>query len=108
MATKPSRWSDTVRKSKLSRRRIERIHREADAELVEMNMQELREAAGKTQAQVAFGGRREDIAVRSLQGRVPARPPSVVPAALHQGARRPVRCGRSREGQAHPSARRLA
>ncbi len=53
MATKLNRWSDTLRKSKLPRSRIERIHREADAELIEMNMRELREAAGKTQAQAA-------------------------------------------------------
>ena len=58
MATKLNRWPDTLRKSKLPRSRIERIHREADAELIEMNMRELREAAGKTQAQAAAAASR--------------------------------------------------
>jgi len=45
-----ARVSDTLAKSKLSPERCTRIQAEAEQELLEMNLQELRKAAGITQA----------------------------------------------------------
>jgi hypothetical protein len=45
-------WSDTLAKSKLSLERRARIEVEVEQELLEMNLQELRKAAGVTQADV--------------------------------------------------------
>ncbi len=47
------KWSDTLAKSKLSPERRARIQAEVEQELLEMNLQELRKAAGVTQADVA-------------------------------------------------------
>jgi DNA-binding phage protein len=47
------KWSDTLAKSKLSPERRALIQAEVDQELLEMNLQELRKAAGVTQADVA-------------------------------------------------------
>jgi DNA-binding XRE family transcriptional regulator len=46
-------WSDTLAKSKLSPERRARIQAEVEQEMLEMNLQELRKAAGVTQADVA-------------------------------------------------------
>jgi len=50
---KLQKWSDTLAKSKLSPERRARIQAEVEQELLEMNLQELRKAAGVTQADVA-------------------------------------------------------
>lgn len=50
---KRHKWSDTLAKSKLSPERRARIQAEVEQELLEMNLQELRKAAGVTQADVA-------------------------------------------------------
>jgi DNA-binding XRE family transcriptional regulator len=47
------KWSDTLAKSKLSLERRARIQAEVEQQLLEMNLQELRKAAGVTQADVA-------------------------------------------------------
>jgi hypothetical protein len=47
------KWSETLAKSKLSPERRARIQAEVEQELLEMNLQELRKAAGVTQADVA-------------------------------------------------------
>jgi DNA-binding XRE family transcriptional regulator len=50
---KLQKWSDTLAKSNLSPERRARIQAEVEQELLEMNLQELRKAAGITQADVA-------------------------------------------------------
>jgi DNA-binding XRE family transcriptional regulator len=47
------KWSDTLAKSKISPDRRARIQAEVEQELLEMNLQELRKAAGVTQTDVA-------------------------------------------------------
>jgi len=50
---KAHKWSETLAKSKLSPERRARIQADVEQELLEMNLQELRKAAGGTQADVA-------------------------------------------------------
>jgi DNA-binding XRE family transcriptional regulator len=47
------KWSDTLARSKLSPDRRTRIRAEVEQKLLEMNLQELRKAAGVTQADLA-------------------------------------------------------
>lgn len=50
---KVHKWSDTLAKSKLSPERRARIQADVEQELLEMNLRELRKAAGVTRAALA-------------------------------------------------------
>jgi hypothetical protein len=50
---KTHRWSDLKKRSKLSPEQLAQIDREVQAELLQMNLRELRELSGLTQVEVA-------------------------------------------------------
>ncbi len=76
------KW-DKIAKEKLGAERVERIRREVEQEILEMNLREVRELAGKTQAELAEAAqlsqaelsraeRREDHLLSSLRRYVEA------------------------------------
>jgi transcriptional regulator len=65
---KTKRWQE-IRRRKFSPKKIAALDRTIDAELREMDLRELREAAGKTQAELAAALRKTQPEVSRLERR---------------------------------------
>lgn len=92
------KWSDSLAKSKLSPQRRARIEADVDQELLEMNLQELRKAAGITQAEMAALATTLQTDATCTESREDHRLSTLRP--LHQGVR--WRASSQRSGQRSP------
>jgi transcriptional regulator with XRE-family HTH domain len=65
---KTKRWRN-IRAEKFSPKKLEEIDRAIDGELLEMDLRELREAAGKTQEELAEALKKAQSEISRLEGR---------------------------------------